>query len=418
MVPGTQLAFLHAAHFLCHYFLLIFPTAVIAIAADWVMSYGAALALGTPMYVLFALATLPAGWLGDHWDGQRLIAISFAGLGVGSLFIAFADGELWLMAGLGTLGFFAAIYHPVGLAMVTRLSTRPGRALAVNGVFGNFGLAAAALSTGLLADGFGWRSAFLVPGVCAVLLGLVYYLAIRRSDVRFAPAHRASETSKVAVPRAMQIRVVAVVLFAAVFSGVVFNGVSISLPKLFDERLGDLTSSLAGVGGFTTLVFAAAAVGQLPVGELLDRVGGRPVMLGLFLLIAAGLALTSQLDGWLLVPSALVTVTFLFASVPITGWLLGHYVASAWRSRAFAVEYVLSLGMGSAIVPAIAFLHQAGTGFEQQYLLFMLSAAIVSVGAMALPSAYALRASRSKTAGACIPTPTTPPAPAPSRPAP
>ncbi len=65
MTPRTQLAFLHAAHFACHYFLLIFPTAVIAIGHDWGLEYGAALALGTPLYVFFALATLPAGWLGE-----------------------------------------------------------------------------------------------------------------------------------------------------------------------------------------------------------------------------------------------------------------------------------------------------------------------------------------------------------------
>ncbi len=75
----------------------------------------------------------------------------------------------------------------------------------------------------------------------------------------------------------------------------------------------------------------------------------------------------------------------MFAGIPITGWLLGRYVAPSWRSRAFAVEYVLALGMGSIIVPMMAVLHQAGYGFDRQYLLFMLSAGVVAVGALVLP---------------------------------
>ena len=66
MSRKSGLMFLNIAHFFDHFFLLIFPTAVIAIEADWGLSYGAALALGTSMYVAFGVATLPAGWLGDH----------------------------------------------------------------------------------------------------------------------------------------------------------------------------------------------------------------------------------------------------------------------------------------------------------------------------------------------------------------
>ncbi|MEX1109293.1 MAG: hypothetical protein WEC00_10305 [Dongiaceae bacterium] len=61
MFGSPQLRFLNAGHFCDHYFLLIFPTAVIAIQDDWQMDYGEALALGTPAVVAFALGTLLAG---------------------------------------------------------------------------------------------------------------------------------------------------------------------------------------------------------------------------------------------------------------------------------------------------------------------------------------------------------------------
>jgi hypothetical protein len=76
----------------------------------------------------------------------------------------------------------------------------------------------------------------------------------------------------------------------------------------------------------------------------------------------------------------------MFAEIPITGWLLGHYVAPTWRARAFSVEYVLSLGMGAAIVPAIAWGHRVGHGFDIQYLVLAGSAGVVLVAACFLPA--------------------------------
>ena len=166
--------YLNIAHFFDHFFLLIFPTAVIAIEGDWALTYGEALALGTSMYVAFAVATLPAGWLGDHVDRPKLITIFFLGCGAASIFTGLSTGTSGFIVGLGLLGAFTALYHPVGMAMVIELAERPGRALAINGVFGNMGLAAAALVTGLLAERFGWRSAFIVPGLASIAIGLLH----------------------------------------------------------------------------------------------------------------------------------------------------------------------------------------------------------------------------------------------------
>jgi MFS family permease len=177
-----------------------------------------------------------------------------------------------------------------------------------------------------------------------------------------------------------------VILLAAFFGGAVFNGVSITLPKLFEERLSDITSNLSAIGGYTALVFAVAAFAQLPVGNLLDRYGARPVLTSLLVLQIGALFLIADTSGPLVVPIALVLVLLMFAGIPVTGWLMGRYVPLQWRSRAFAVEYVLSLGMSSAIVPLIGGLHSFGFGFDKQYLLLAASAAIVFLAALALPA--------------------------------
>ncbi len=69
MPRNESLHFINLAHFFDHFFLLIFPTAALAIAPAWDMSYAQVLLLGTPLYVTFAIGTLPSGWLGDRLIG-------------------------------------------------------------------------------------------------------------------------------------------------------------------------------------------------------------------------------------------------------------------------------------------------------------------------------------------------------------
>src|SRR5947207_13519224 len=69
---------------------------------------------------------------------------------------------------------FAAIYHPVGMAMLIEASKARGRTLAFNGVCGNLGVALAAGITALIASYFTWRAAFAVPAIICLATGCVY----------------------------------------------------------------------------------------------------------------------------------------------------------------------------------------------------------------------------------------------------
>ena len=408
MSRTEALAFLNIAHFFDHFFLLIFPTAALAIAPAWGMTYADVLLLGSPLYAMFALGTLPAGWLGDRMDRMTLIAVFFIGGGGAALWTGLATGPLPMAAGLGALGLFAAIYHPVGLAQVTQIGQRTGRALAVNGVFGNMGLAGAALATGFLARFLGWEWAFLVPGGLSLLIGLLllsrlgqgwrlnhrWRMGPLRRVERSDPAAPGAGETGIAAPATpdprVQATVFAVVCISALLGGLIFNGVTLSLPKFFDERLvgnpaGDLAGNLAWVGASAGLVFAVAAFAQLPVGELLDRIGARPVLLSLLGAQALLLTALAEATGATALFLALLLVTAVFAEIPITTWLIGRYLAPGIRSRAVSVEYVLSLGVGSAAVPLIALAHDRGIGFNGQFIGLAVAALAILAAALFLP---------------------------------
>ncbi len=386
MTRKEALNFINTAHFFDHFFLLIFPTAALAIARAWDLAYPDALVLGTPLYVMFAVGTLPAGWLGDRFDRMKLIILFFMGCGASSVLVALSSSPTSLMISLGLLGLFTSLYHPVGLALVTDLGERAGRALAVNGVFGNMGLAGAAVITGVLAKHVGWQSAFAVPGIMSVAVGSTLFLRYR--STRNIATTQIATARNDAVPNNLraQYMVLMVIFVAALFGGFVFNAVTISLPKFFDERLTNVAGDLSWIGASTGLVFAVAAFAQLPVGELLDKFGARSILLTLLVMQIALLVCLSQATGWVAMALALLLVTMLFAEIPITTWLISRFVRSGLRSRVVSVEYVLSLGMASVAVPLIARMHGIGLGFDVQFIVFAVSAFVVLGAALFLPS--------------------------------
>ena len=386
----VSLYFLHAAHFACHYFLLIFPTAAIAIEKQREHDFASVISLATPMYVMFALATFPAGWLGDRGYKRPMMYLFFTGCGVSAILVGLSGSDIGIMIGLAGIGLCAAIFHPVGLSMVTEAGKRTGHLLAINGVYGNLGLAAAAAATGFASELLGWRFGFLIPGFLAILVGLFWATIDRKLQqhqeqdwVELETIEKVRQTTHTNV---FEKRIVLVVLVAAMFSGFVFNGATISLPKVVEQQLSGQAWGMSDIGILVAIVYTVAAFAQLPVGVMLDRFGGRRVLILIFLLQAIVLGITAQLDGFLAILALLVAVTLMFAGIPITGWLLGRYVSNRWRSRAFAAEYVLSLGMGALAVPLIAFLIRSGIRFDTQYLLFAASAVAVVVAGTYIPA--------------------------------
>src|ERR1044072_1194857 len=103
-----------------------------------------------------------------------MMNVFFVGIGLASIATAFARTPFELGLGLFVVGAFAAIYHPVGLAIVVEKWKNTGMGIAVNGVWGNLGVASAALLTGYFIDHGGWRVAFVVPGIFSVAVGIAY----------------------------------------------------------------------------------------------------------------------------------------------------------------------------------------------------------------------------------------------------
>ncbi len=398
--------FLNLGHAYAHLFMLLYATVVLVLERELGRDYGDLLLPSTAGFVAFAAGTVPAGWLGDRWSKQGMLAVMFLGLGVASLLMTLAAGVWQIAAGLAAIGLFASIYHPIGIAMVAEEGTQGtgrgvGRALGVNGVWGNMGVAAAPLLAGTLGTVWGWRAAFAVPGAVALLTGLGFLLLIRHAPP--AKERRAPPAARPA-SRALIRRVFIFVPVASLFGGLVFSAMTVALPKILAEALtaagGDGLMSggggLMSAGTLAAAIFALAAFAQIATGRGVDRMSPRDLMLILaggqlvpFGLLAQGAGSAAELRG----PFA---VSLVFGEIPIHDAMVAHYGAPEWRARIYALKYVLSLGVSSIAVPTVAWLHlaeaPAGNGFVWLYIALAVAAAVLVAVSLLLPGRRELAA--------------------------
>src|SRR5215467_3557881 len=124
-----------------------------------------------------------------------MMTVFFFGIGSASILTGLPSGPAQIALGLTLIGVFAAIYHPVGIAMLVANRDSVGRVLGVNGVFGNVGVAFSALLAGALAQAAGWRAAFVVPGALALAAGVAFALVVRGTQGA-ASARKSSGVSR------------------------------------------------------------------------------------------------------------------------------------------------------------------------------------------------------------------------------
>ena len=68
----------------------------------------------------------------------------------------------------------------------------------------------------------------------------------------------------------IMVAVFALFIVIGATAGLVFNTVTIALPKVVDERIGN-SISLVAVGGIATAIFLCGAVAQFTVGRVLEK---------------------------------------------------------------------------------------------------------------------------------------------------
>ena len=366
-----SIGFNNFAHAVDHYVMLIFPTVVIGLEIVYGRPYSELLVIGTASFFAFGIFSLPAGWLADHWSRRNMMVVFYLGCGASLAAAAAAPNFVMLAIALFALGVFASIYHPVGTAIVVAAATNRGRTLAFNGVCGNIGVSLAAGITAALTAWIGWRGAFLVPAGVCIVTGIAYLVMV--PDDRKLAAGRSSAPD-VRLATWMMVTMFALFILIGTTAGLVFNTMTIALPKVIDERIGS-NISLVAVGGIATAVFLCGAVAQLAVGRVIERYPAHLVFAFTGLMQFLGVIWVVYATGYALLGALAFAIAFVYAQVTVNDFVIARYTADAWRARVYAVRYFITYVISGAAISMIAFLHARG-GFD----LVLGTTAIIAFG--------------------------------------
>jgi MFS family permease len=379
MTPARQTTMLiNAAHSFTHYCLLILPTAVLAMArpgGPFGDEYGPILALATGSFVLYGLMALPQGWLAQRFGRHHLMTLFFFGTGASLVATGLVSTPLMLGLALAAVGLFAAIYHPIGTALLVEVAgDKPGRAIGLNGVFGNVGVAMAPMFTAFVAVRYGWHWAFILPGLACMAVGVLW---LRQPPVDHTARRAAGKFPK--IPPYMVRRAVIVLLLIAAVSGLVFNAFTLLLPKLMQERLAGAPDLLPLAGIAATVATLCGAVTQFTVGRMIDRTTLKRVFLPLGLVLAPALAALALANGWMVVPLAGAVAAVVFGQVTVNETMTARYISPAMRTRMYSIRFFVGF-LGAAIAaPLVGFLHDR-FGSSSVALMVLAVFALVTLG--------------------------------------
>jgi MFS family permease len=346
--PRAVSLLLNIGHGIDHMFLLIFATAVATIAVEFGYSNWADLMpYSVGAFALFGLGSLPAGRLGDLWGRRIMMIIFFVGIGAAALLTSLTQNAWQLAAGLSLIGAFAAIYHPVGIPMLVQNVSNPGAVIGVNGLAGNLGIAVAALVTGFLVKWIGWRAAFAVPGLLAIVCGIVFAIVCPHETE--APGKRKGK-AKVVLSPVMLARAFAVMTAAAVTGSLLFNFTTNGNSQLLSERFLGVVEDPAVLGAMLAVIYTIASLAQVIVGRMIDRMSIKSLQWWISVVQIPLIIVAAHTHDWWLFASLLVVMIFIFGSIPFTDAMIVRYVDDRLRSRVAGMRLTVSFGISSVAV--------------------------------------------------------------------
>ncbi|MDH3597455.1 MAG: MFS transporter [Rhodospirillales bacterium] len=378
-----SLVFSCLGHAYMHVFTAFYFVIVLALEMDWGLPYHELIELWTLGALLVGLGALPAGWLADRWSASGMMVVFFLGLGLSGIVCGLLDTPAAMVVGLGSVGLFASIYHPVGIAWLVRNAESRGKALGVNGVFGSVGVAMAGLAAGALIDAFGWRAAFMVPGVVSLATGLALLVCLRLGLVVEGAGDRHAEPPP---SRGDMQRVFLVLVLTMLAIGLIFQATQAAMPKVFDLRLRDIAGQgTFGIGAIVAGVYLLGGAMQVIGGHLADRYPLKPIYLLALLFQVPVLAAVAGFAGLSLIGAAVLSVLLSAAALPAENMLLARFTPARHRSLAFGVKYVLAFTTAPLAIAFVAFVQERTGEFVWLFLALAAIAAVATVAAAMLP---------------------------------
>ena len=373
--------YINIGHFLDHFMMLIFAKAAFDAGRHFGLSYDEIIIYGTLGLFLFGAAAPLAGWLADKYSRSLIIIIYPFGVSLGAFLCFLSSSPIMLGFSIGVIGFFAAIFHPVGIAMLIRDSNKVGIRLGVNGVWGNMGVAAAPVLTGFIILNSNWQLSFLVPSLICLIFGIAQLRGFKEIDIK---EEKTKQKISNGLVEGWKIVLLSLTM-TTLAGGFIFGSLTFLIPRIFEVNLSGISVDIAITGLLAGIVYAIASLSQVGVGYLIDRYSPKIILgfvgIGQFLLIY----LSSLYIDYALFFVMLMAMFFVFGQVPITDAILVRYVDDQWRARILSIKFLINLCAGASVLPLVSLFLGYGYTFSDLLTILSCLAIFVVISAYMLP---------------------------------
>ena len=385
--------FLCIGHSFDHMLILLFATVIVVgpLQTEFGMSYGQLVGLAWLGFVLFGAGAPLAGWMADRWSSVGTMTLYFVGIGASAVLAGLASSALQIAAALSAIGFFASIYHPVGIPMVIRAAGKNrGKMLGVNGIFGSLGMASAAIVAEVLTLSVSWRAAFIVPGAAAILTGVWFYLRCRGMNLDVSRA-KANENASLkdfvaSVGLGPFLRLMGLLALLTFCMGMVFQAMTFSLTNVVNNRVHLDIAVLLGAGGLTSAILMVAGGAQLVGGMMADKFPLKRLFLLTYGLMAPALVLCAQATNGTMVFGLFMVMVCTVGTQPISDALFSKYVPQRWINTAYGLRFAISLCSSAAALPLVGFVYDSTGTFYHLFLVLAAFAAVAIAAIAMLPT--------------------------------
>lgn len=375
--------YLNISHFIDHFIMLIFAKAAYDAGREFGLGYEEIIVFGVLGFILFGAAAPIASILANKYSRSVLMVIFHFGIGISAIICSFASTPWELSIGLGLIGVFAAIFHPVGIAMLLKNSKKLGYRLGINGVFGNMGVAAAPLITGFLLLISDWKLSFILPGIACILYGVIFLLALR-DEPKAVQTEKTNERDDVFAPQWR--RALLALALTTTSGGFIFGAMTFIIPRYFELQLTGITSSVAITGLIASMVYAIAGFTQIGAGLLIDRFPAKPILFVIGVGQVIFIFLASTVSDLQLFFVTLVATSFVFGQIPIIDTIMSRYIPDKARGNVLSVKFALNLGAGASVLPISSLMLKNGYDLSSLFTVMSFMAMFVVLASLILPS--------------------------------
>ena len=375
--------YLSISHFIDHFIMLIFAKAAYDAGREFGLGYEEIIVFGVLGFILFGAVAPVASILANKYSRSVLMVIFHFGIGISAIICSFASTPWELSIGLGLIGVFAAIYHPVGIAMLLKNSKKLGYRLGINGVFGNMGVAAAPLITGYLLLISDWKLSFILPGIACILYGVIFLLALK-DEPKTVQTKKENERDGVFAPQWR--RALLALALTTTSGGFIFGAITFIIPRYFELQLTGITSSVAVTGLIASMVYAIAGFTQIGAGLLIDRFPAKPILFVIGVGQVIFIYLASTVSDLQLFFVTLVATSFVFGQIPIIDTIMSRYIPDKSRGNVLSVKFALNLGAGASVLPISSLMLKHGYELSNLFVVMSFMAMFVVLASLILPS--------------------------------